>query len=207
MQERIWRRASIKLVPSAALFIISSAIASHYGKLPGHKPGHKLISLIGVALFVIFAITFLHTFTRVIKRLITYRKLGARRAASVQFTLRIAGYLAIFLMALDLLNISVGKLLLGGAVLGIILGVAAQQALGNFFASIVLIISHPFSVGDSITINSGALGGKYDGTIKDIGLTHTKLKERSGKIILLPNATILSGATIIRESKSTNKGQ
>lgn len=207
MQEQIWKRASLRLAPSAALFITSAAVASHYGKLPGHKPSHKLISLIGVAIFVIFAITFLHTFTKIIKRLITYRKLGTRRAASVQFTFRIAGYLAIFLMALDLLNISVGKLLLGGAVLGIILGVAAQQALGNFFASLVLIISHPFSVGDSITINSGALGGKYTGTIKDIGLTHTKLKEQNGNIVLLPNATILSGATIIREPKETTKNQ
>ena len=101
-------------------------------------------------------------------------------------------------MTLNFLNVQVGKLLLGGAVLGVILGVAAQQALANFFASIVLIISHPFSVGDNIVITAGALGGEYRGIIKDIGLTHTKLREEDGHIVFLPNATILSSASVRR---------
>ena len=62
--------------------------------------------------------------------------------------------------------------------------------------STILTISHPFSVGEYITINSGALGGKYTGQIKDIGLTHTRLETADGIAVLLPNATLLSGASI-----------
>ena len=65
------------------------------------------------------------------------------------------------------------------------------------FASIVLIISHPYSIGDSLTFKSGALGGEFTGTIKDIGLTHTRIKlEDSGDVVLLPNAQILGGTSI-----------
>ncbi len=87
----------------------------------------------------------------------------------MKFLLRVVGYLFISLTTLDLLGISVERLLFGGAVIGIILGVAAQQALANFFASIVLIFSHPFSVGDDIILFSGALGGKYEGRVVDLG--------------------------------------
>jgi small-conductance mechanosensitive channel len=185
-----WRQQSTRN------FNFIEAVAAHYIKLPGHTAGHKLVAYVAVAVFIVFAIIFLHVLSNDIQRFLSYRRLGAGRAASISFAIRIVGYLIIALGALNLMSISVAKLLLGGAVVGIILGVAAQQALGNFFASIVLIIAHPYSVGDAVIINSGALGGLYEGTIKDIGLTHTRLLESDGTTVALPNATILSGATI-----------
>lgn len=197
MVNKQWQQTGIKLLPSAVLMVIGGIIANHYGKLPeAHTAKTRYLSLVGNMIFVYGAVIFLHIFTRIIRRYISGRRLGAARAASVQFILRLIGYVTIFLATLNFLNVPVGKLLLGGAVIGVILGVAAQQALANFFASIVLIMSRPFSVGQEIMIISGALGGKYEGTIKDIGLTHTTLKEDDGKLVLLPNAALLSGATI-----------
>jgi small-conductance mechanosensitive channel len=189
-------------LPSSIASIISAEIASHYGKMPGHHSGHKIISLIAVLAFIIFSTTFLHILSSSVQRFLAYRRLGTARAASIKFTVRITGYLLVAVITLGLLNVSIGKLLLGGAVVGIILGVAAQQALGNFFASIVLIIEHPFAVGDSVSIVSGALGGEYKGTVVDIGLTHTKLKNSSDEVIALPNATVLSNAAIHKIKRS-----
>lgn len=194
--QKMWRQANLRLIPSAVLCVAGAVVSSLYGNVRSGTTDHKLISLLGLLTFVVFAGAFLRVLTKTIYRLITLSKLSAGRAAAIQFAMRIVGYAAIFLIALNLIGIPVGKLLLGGAALGIILGVAAQQALANFFASIVLIISHPFSVGEYITINSGALGGKYSGLVKDIGLTHTRLEEADGVIILLPNAALLSGASI-----------
>lgn len=118
--------------------------------------------------------------------------------------MRLFGNVAIALLTLNLTGFSIGNLLLGGAAIGIILGVAAQQALANLFASIVLIITHPYTVGDMLRFNSGALGGVYEGKVTDIGLTHTKLKlAESGELVLLPNATVLSGATVTFAGKQT----
>jgi small-conductance mechanosensitive channel len=94
--------------------------------------------------------------------------------------------------------VPVGHILVGSAVLGIVLGVAAQQALANFFASIILIISHPFTVGESITIVSGGLGGSYEGMVDDIGLTHTKINLVNGNIVKLPNSALLTSAAIVK---------
>jgi hypothetical protein len=39
---------------------------------------------------------------------------------------------------LSMLSVPVGHLLLGGAIAGVVLGIAAQQSLGNVFAGLVL---------------------------------------------------------------------
>ena len=49
------------------------------------------------------------------------------------------GYLAVLLVALDLFEVPVGHLLVGGAVTGVVVGIAAQQSLGNLFAGLVLL--------------------------------------------------------------------
>lgn len=197
--KHMWRKANIRLLPSLLLCIIGAAMSSANGRVRTGSFDHKLLALVGVMIFITFATTFLQILTKTISRLITFYELSAGRVAAIQFVLRLLGYVAIGLITLDLLGIPVGKLLLGGAAVGIILGVAAQQALANFFASIVLIISHPFSVGEHVTITSGGLGGKYVGQIKEIGLTHTHLQDESGNRILLPNSALLSGATIMAE--------
>lgn len=196
VHRQLWRGASIQLLPTAVLFILGIVVSSMFGNTRRGDFDQRLIALMGVIVFVIFANSFIRVLSKTIARHFTYYHLNIGRAAALQFLLRTFGYVAIFLMTLQLIGVPVGKLLLGGAAIGIILGVAAQQALANFFASIVLIISHPFAVGQHVIINSGALGGKYVGEITDIGLTHSHLKESDGHIVLLPNATLLSAATI-----------
>ena len=59
------------------------------------------------------------------------------------------------------------------------------------------IFTHPYRVGEEVILFSGALGGKYEGKIADISTTHTKLRQKDGQIVLMPNAAILSGTAII----------
>jgi small conductance mechanosensitive channel len=198
---RMWRQAYLKMVPCGVLFIGGAALSSIYGNVRRGSIDHKIIALCGVILFLIFSIAFLNVFINAVRHLITHYRLNSDRIASIPFVLRIIGYVAILMSSLELVGISVERLLVGGAVLGIILGVAAQQALGNFFASIVLVISHPFAVGDYITIVSGALGGQYKGKVVYIGLTHTRIRDDEGNTVFLPNSTILSNASIMSQKR------
>ena len=194
---RKWNNANRRLMPSAILMIIGAIISAEFGKVQTGNTNHKIIALCGVIAFVIFSFMFVQGFTKNLYHLIAHHHLGAGRATAIRFVLRAVGYVAIFLVTLALLDIPVGRLLIGGAAVGIILGVAAQQALGNFFASIVLIISHPLEVGQDITVKSGALGGEYAGTVIDIGLTHTKVALSDDMVVALPNSTLLSSASIV----------
>jgi small-conductance mechanosensitive channel len=195
----IWKKTNMRLIPSIVICLLGAYICVDNGNVRHGSSSHKLVALVGLIIFVLFASTFIHVLTQALFQLISRSHLNKGRAAALRFFMRVAGYIIIVFFVMDLLSIPVGNLLVGGAALGIILGVAAQQALANFFASIILIVSHPFEVGESITINSGALGGKYSGDIVDIGLTHTTLRSSDGKIVLLPNASLLSAATITKE--------
>lgn len=190
------RYLNVKLVTAATLGTTGALVGYHYGQLLHSTSGQEIISYSGDLVFAIFAVIFLNVLTNAIRTRLLSRRLGAGRASSLQFIVRLMGYLAVLLMTLNLLHIPLGKLLLGGALIGIILGVAAQQSLGNFFASIILIVARPFTVGQHIILNSGALGGVYEGTVKDIGLIYTTLLVGDSNLVRLPNATLLSGASI-----------
>ena len=59
----------------------------------------------------------------------------------------IVGYGTVLLGLLGLLRVNLGNLLVGGAVTGVVIGIAAQQTLGNFFAGLVLLFARPYVPG------------------------------------------------------------
>jgi small-conductance mechanosensitive channel len=118
-------------------------------------------------------------------------RIGSSHATMVRLVLVLAGVLATLLWTLQLFHIGVGQLVLGTAVTGVLLGIAAQQTLANLFAGIVLMLARPFVVGDDIQLRSGALGGEYNGTVLDIGLTYVRLESELG-LHNLPNAQVLA---------------
>jgi small-conductance mechanosensitive channel len=105
------------------------------------------------------------------------------------------GYLFVAFSILAVLDVSVEKLLVGAGLAGVVLGIAAQQSLGNVFAGIVLVISRPFAIGDHVRIRSGALGGLFDAWIVDLSLTYVTLRTDDG-ILKIPNAGMLAAGVL-----------
>jgi small-conductance mechanosensitive channel len=97
------------------------------------------------------------------------------------------------LVVLQALDVELGGLLVGGAITGVVLGIAAQQTLGNFFAGLVLLLNRPFTVGQEIVLRSGPLGGEYDGRVTDISLFYVSMVTENGPV-QLPNASVLMSA-------------
>jgi len=193
-----------KLITSGLFCLFGIILATRVVNFSERSVSDKIIAIIGIIIFIVFGVLFLRTLTKLIYHIMVKHQLGIGRSAAVQFSVRIIGYIVIILSTLELLSISVTKLILGGAVLGIILGVAAQQSLGNFFASVVLILTHPFRVGETVIIISGSFGGTHEGEVLDIGLAHTKIELKDGQIILLPNSTLLSWAAIMPKKNDQN---
>jgi hypothetical protein len=108
---------------------------------------------------------------------------------------------------LTVLGVSLDHLLIGAGVAGIILGVAAQQSLGNVFAAIVMLVARPFVVGDMIRIRSGVTG-VLDVRVLGIGLTYVTVETDDG-LLRVPNSLLLAagigqlrpGATPIPSAK------
>jgi small-conductance mechanosensitive channel len=116
---------------------------------------------------------------------------GLAHAAIVRYTIVLLGILAVLIVTLSLFKVPVSQLLVGGAITSIILGIAAQQALGNVFAGIVLLLSRPFVVGDAVRFRSGGFSGQIEGTVTEIGITYLRLDTAEG-VLHLPNAQVLA---------------
>jgi len=64
---------------------------------------------------------------------------GSAHAGIVRFAILVVGGLATIIIALQLFGVPVTQLVVGGAVTGVIVGIAAQQTLANVFSGIVLL--------------------------------------------------------------------
>ena len=118
---------------------------------------------------------------------------GRAHAAVVRYTIVLVGSIAVLFITLGLLDVPIGQLLVGGAVTSIILGIAAQQSLSNVFSGLVLLLSHPFGVGDAVSFRSGAFSGQIEGIVTEIGISYVRIETADG-MIQLPNSQVLASA-------------
>jgi small-conductance mechanosensitive channel len=150
----------------------------------------KLFTIGGAVGFMAFAAIAIRSTASEIHRMLEPRT-GPSHAGVVRWAITLAGYAIILITALGILHVPVGHLLLGGALTGVIIGIAAQQALGNVFAGVVLLLARPFNVGDSIRIRAGSLSGELTGVVAGMGMTYVTLQTSDGPLSI-PNSGVLS---------------
>jgi small-conductance mechanosensitive channel len=161
-------------------------------KLSGKVTAGDVAALVGAIVFLLAGVIAVRAFTRAAGSAVEHQ-LGAARGAPLSLTISVAGYIILILALLTLLGVDLSGLLLGGAITGVVVGIAAQQTLGNAFAGMVLLAVRPFVVGETIVLRSGPLGGEYVGRVTDIGLFYVDLETEGGPV-KLPNAGVLAGA-------------
>jgi small conductance mechanosensitive channel len=126
-----------------------------------------------------------------------FRRMDPASAGTVGFVIRLATVALAVIVALGIIGIEPRTLALGGAFTAVILGLAAQQTLGNMFAGTVLLSARPFRVGDSVRLQGGPLAGQIDGTVSTLGLLYTTFATGEGPI-MVPNSVVLNVAVLAR---------
>jgi hypothetical protein len=116
---------------------------------------------------------------------------GTSHAAIVRYALLLIGGFITLVTTFELFGVPIGQLVLGGALTSVFVGIAAQQALSNVFAGLVLLFARPFLVGDEIRLRAGALGGELTGVVTDIGVTYVRLHS-GGSVVAIPNSQVLN---------------
>lgn len=129
-------------------------------------------------------------FNRVLAGLLR-RLMGRTKAdpAAQSITVRLTRYAVLGLgvvMAVSQLGIDVASLLAGVGILGIAVGLAAQDSLSNLVAGITILWDRPFRVGDNVTV-SGTFG-----EVKGIGLRTTRIRTVDQLDAILPNKEIIN---------------
>jgi small-conductance mechanosensitive channel len=98
----------------------------------------------------------------------------------------IVAFTILFLIAFTLLfpGVNLGALFTTSAIFGVILGLALQDTLGNFFAGISLQADRPFQVGDVITVGAQ----RHTGVVEEISWRAIKIRTFQNHVVLIANS-------------------
>jgi small-conductance mechanosensitive channel len=133
-----------------------------------------------------------------------FRRMDPGTAGTAGFLIRLVFIVVAAVLALRVAGLNPGTLAVGGAVGAVVLGLAAQQTLGNVIAGIVLIGVRPFKVGDRVRLQAGGLAGQIEGVVSSLGLLYTTLAQ-GGDQVMVPNNVVLSAAVVpLREPASVD---
>jgi len=95
-------------------------------------------------------------------------------------------------------TVQLAPLFTGSTILGIVVGLALQDTLGNLFAGIALQADQPFQIGDVINIQNN----RWTGVVEQVSWRGVKIRTFQNKIVLLSNAVL--GKEFIEVSPKDN---
>jgi len=194
--ERVKRKTRPWKSIIALLLAIAAAVISHRARhgrstfLNASDLTNQFVIYGTAVLFLVFGSTATYGLAGKSRELLE-PKGGPAHAAIVRYAILIVGAFTTLLITLVLFGVDVSQLVLGGALTTVFVSIAAQQALGNVFAGLVLVFARPFKVGDAIRLRAGALGGTLDGVVTDIGITYVRFAT-DGSMMSVPNSQVLN---------------
>lgn len=119
-----------------------------------------------------------------------FRRLDPGTAGTVGFLIRLLTIVLAVLVALNIAGLPPRTLAVGGAFTAVILGLAAQQTLGNLIAGMVLLSARPFRVGDRVLLQGGPVG-EVEGVVSSLGLLYLTVAQGED-LVMVPNSVVLS---------------
>ena len=105
--------------------------------------------------------------------------------AALGFVGKLVLWSVVGLLILDNLGVDVTALIAGLGVGGIAVALAAQNILGDLFASLSIVLDKPFVLGDFIIVD------KCMGTVENIGLKTTRIRSLTGEQLVFSNNDLL----------------
>ncbi|MGD1012093.1 MAG: mechanosensitive ion channel family protein [Acidimicrobiales bacterium] len=175
---------------SGALVVAALVVDSQFGNIHSQRIGPVLITWASAVVVAVCGVVVTRKASAGLGRLVT-RQSAASAGAVVRLLATGGGYVVFAFTVLAMLVGHLDHLLVGAGVAGVVLGIAAQQSLGNVFAALVLLFARPFKVGDHVRIRSGALGGVFDAWVREISLTYVTVRTEDGDI-KVPNSAMLN---------------
>jgi len=145
------------------------------------------------------------------------------KAYAVGNVVKVIGMLAVLLFAISTSRLGAELALLGGAVTGLVLGLALQPVLGNLFAGIIILTTRFVEVGDTVRIVASQVPYQvalfpvykyfspdyvapgYKGRVVEVGLVYTTLILDTGYELRVPNMVLLSSGVVDYTPKWSEK--
>ena len=145
-----------------------------------------LYKLLPALFILVIGILVVKLINRILAKAFARSKLEKAAVSLVCSVIRIVLLLLVCLIAASALGIDVTGVVALASVLTLALSLSVQDALTNLIGGFTLLYTKPFQIDDYVEIDGQA------GTVKQIGLTYTKLLSPDLKTISIPNSSVVS---------------
>jgi small-conductance mechanosensitive channel len=119
------------------------------------------------------------------------KHVGEHAATIFQFFMMLTAGIVMIFSFLHILQVSPSNLLVGGGIVTIVFGLVISTFVGNILAGTLVLMTHPFKVGDTIMVNN------IPCKVEAITSLATKVKNDIGGRITIPNTAIMQGSVIV----------
>jgi small conductance mechanosensitive channel len=197
------RRQAAVVLPLLAGVLVVYALRDHIFGIKESSPGQTPVRAATVVLLLALGWALARDIGQAAAPTF-FRRMDPSTAGTVGFLIRLVTMGIALLASLWIAHVQPGAIIAGSAFTAVVVGLAAQQTLGNLFAGMVLISARPFRVGERIRLQAGAVGGSVEGIVSSLGLLYTTLA-RGDDRIMIPNNVVLSAAVVpIKEPDSVD---
>lgn len=147
-------------------------------------------NLLPLILLAALGYTIIYLVMKVVNKALERSKLEKAAHTLVKSVVRTVLYGLLCLMLASQLGIDVTGVIALASVLTLAVSLALQNALSNLVGGFTLLYTKPFTSGDFVEIAGQA------GTVKEIGMTYTKLSTADNKAVSIPNSAVTSAQII-----------
>ena len=156
-------------------------------------------SLIPAVLILVIGIVIITLVNRIIKTALNKTKLEKAAHSLITSVFNVAMYIILGLIVSTKLGIDVTSIVALASVLTLALSLALQNMLANVIGGFTILSTNPFHSGNYVEVAGQA------GTVTEINMTYTKLTTPDGKLISIPNSSVVASQIVNYSSEPVRR--
>lgn len=159
-------------------------------ELPTGLGGAKVGDLLSAAVALVLCLCIIRFISGLLRRVLGRGRADVRMQKYILKGAKLVLWIVAALIVLECLHVEATSLVALISVLSLGLTLAAEDILGNMVGGVIILTSHPFSIGDFIE------AGGTCGTVEEITLNHTKIITPDGLTALIPSKTVADSKVV-----------
>lgn len=127
---------------------------------------------------------------KLLKKTLDYHDVETSLALFLLSVVKWVGYILLLILILGVFGITSSSIAAAVAAVGVTAGLSLQGALANFAGGCLIMLMHPFKIGDYIKEDTNG----NEGTVSNISIIYTTLMSIDGKHIVVPNGALANAS-------------
>ncbi len=148
------------------------------------------LQIVGALIIFIIGVIASKYIQKLVLRLLLKNKIDETLSGFISNFVRFLVVAMMGVLALGKLGISIAPFIAALGAISLTAGLALQGSVSNFAAGVILVITKPFKIGDTITIHD------VYGEVEEIKLSYTVLRNEDGEQITIPNKYMIGDVLV-----------